>query len=305
MIRMNAAGNHSGEQVFKIYIGPISFSIYLDASVTVNNTEQHNERHQHAAYELHINEEGTGVVQLDDAEHAFTANSFFVIKPGVYHRIIGTPANPMKRYCFKFAFDIDDKRCAGHSGEEIRTFVYTLANTRFFCSPDSRLIQNQFHEICAELSQQKIGYYSKIQHLLPSLLIDVIREMIQNSQPGLSAKSPGIAVEDRNSVIERFFDFNYQYKARSGDLCRLIDISRSQLNRIIKDKYGMTYKQKHVEAQIEHAKDMLLHTDWSITRISEEIGYTSVSGFSTFFSHVVGISPRVFRKTMGKEGSSG
>lgn len=296
---MDTAENRNAEQVIKTNIGPIAFSIYLDASIAVSNTEQHSERHQHAAYELHLNETGAGVVHLDDAEHAFAANSFFVIRPGVYHRIIGTPANPMMRYCFRFAYDIDEKRCAGHSGEEIRTFVYMLANTRFFCSPNSRLIINQFHEICAELSQQKIGYHSRIQHMFSLLLIDVFREIIQSSQPGFSARSPGVDAEDRNSVIERFFDFNYQYKARSGDLCRLINISRSQLNRIIKDKYGMTYKQKHTEAQIEHAKDMLLHTDWSVTRISEEIGYTSVSGFSTFFSHVVGMSPRVFRKTMG------
>ncbi|MDW7656893.1 MAG: AraC family transcriptional regulator, partial [Bacillota bacterium] len=208
------------------------------------------------------------------------------------------PTNPMKRYCFRFDFDIDERFCSSYSDEEVKIFVHMLSNIHFFYSPDNYRIEQLFREINTEYAQQLIGYYSRIQHLFVLLFIAVFREISQTDQKNYNVKRSEIVVESRNNQIERFFDYNYHYKARSRELCNLINISKSQLNRILKEKYGMTFKQKHVESQIEHTKDMLLYTDWSVTRIAEEIGYNSLSGFSTFFKHIVGISPAAFRKTI-------
>ncbi|MDW7658063.1 MAG: AraC family ligand binding domain-containing protein, partial [Bacillota bacterium] len=82
---METARKHIAEKVIKTNIGPICFNIFLDTSLAGSNTEQHNERHQHATYELQIIEEGTGAILMDETEHPISGNRFFLIKSGIYH----------------------------------------------------------------------------------------------------------------------------------------------------------------------------------------------------------------------------
>jgi len=82
----------------------------------------------------------------------------------------------------------------------------------------------------------------------------------------------------------------------------LIHLSSSQLNRFLKKKYNMTFKQKHIERQIESAKDMLVNSDLPIREIAEKMGYASEGNFTAFFKRVLGVSPKVFRKQSRLQG---
>ena len=75
----------------------------------------------------------------------------------------------------------------------------------------------------------------------------------------------------------------------------MIHLSSSQLNRFLKKKYHMTFKQKHIERQIEYSKDLLANTSLPIRVIAEKMGYASEGNFTAFFKRVLGISPKVFR----------
>jgi len=51
-----------------------------------------------------------------------------------------------------------------------------------------------------------------------------------------------------------------------------------------------------LQVRLEQARLLLLKTDWSMSRISEEVGFEYASYFSRCFTALNGISPYQYRK---------
>jgi len=286
----------ANEWNIKTNIGPITLDIFVDSLFFNHSDYQNSERHKHATFEFHFITKGSGVLLTDNMQYEIVPDSYYIVSPGIYHLQKGSVQDPIHRYSCKFEFDINSNTINENEEEEVKNFVYILSNTKFFYSKNLDQIRNIIYEIQSELSQQAMGYYTKTKYLFSVLFISIIREMGMTNKLISKTALPKIRTENRLTIIDNFFDFHYNYKATSKDLCQLLHISKSQLNRILKDKYNMSFKQKHMEAQIEHIKDMLINTDLPIKDIAEKIGYTSESNFNAFFRHIVGISPSKYRE---------
>lgn len=293
---MDSRADHANEWNITTHIGPILFNILIDSAFFNYSSQQYSERHRHATFEFHFITEGSGFLCTDDMQYEVIPDSFYLIRAGVYHKQNGPISNPIHRYSCKFEYDICNNTDNDYSKEEIKSFVYILSNTRFFYSRNLNSIKHIIYEIQSELKQQAIGYYTKVKYLFSLLFVGIIREIAIEAKHEFKTHPPKVYRENRISIIENFFDLKYDYKATSQELCGLLHISSSQLNRILKDKYGMTFKQKHMETQIEYVKDMLINTDLPIKAIAEKTGYTSEGNFTAFFKKVLGVSPKAFRK---------
>lgn len=62
-----------------------------------------------------------------------------------------------------------------------------------------------------------------------------------------------------------------------------------------KKKYGKSPKAYISELRLNEAKHLLLSTGWSMTRISEEVGFENSSSFTRWFVRCKGISPQQYR----------
>lgn len=81
----------------------------------------------------------------------------------------------------------------------------------------------------------------------------------------------------------------------------MLSVSHSQLNRVLKKLYSMSFKQKQLETRMEIAKDMLTNSDIPVSSIAEKVGYSEVSNFSSAFKSKSGVSPAKFRMLRLKE----
>ncbi|OGO81655.1 MAG: hypothetical protein A2Y21_09775 [Clostridiales bacterium GWC2_40_7] len=292
---MKDSTESANEWNIKANIGQIAFNISIDSNFFNYTTQQYSERHKHATFEFHFITKGSGTIFTDNMQYKAVPDSYYIVNAGVYHMQKGVASDPIHRYSCKFEFDIENNMNNSCSEEEIKNFVYVLSTIQFFYSRNLNRIRHIISEIQSELMSGAMGYYSKVQHLFSLLFISIIREIATDYKHNLKI-SPRTYQKDRLNIIDNFFDLNYSHKVTLEDLCKLVHISKSQLNRIIKEKYKMTFKQKHMEAQVEHIKDMLVNSDMSIGTISEKTGYTSESNFTAFFKHSTGVSPKVYRK---------
>lgn len=83
------------------------------------------------------------------------------------------------------------------------------------------------------------------------------------------------------------------------DLENLADafhISSRTLLRRVKAETGKTPLNLLQQARVNKAKQLLVNKNWSIARITEEIGYKDVSSFTLLFTRLVGESPAQYRK---------
>jgi AraC-like DNA-binding protein len=64
---------------------------------------------------------------------------------------------------------------------------------------------------------------------------------------------------------------------------------------------GLTIEQYIITHKIERVKELLLYHDFSLTEISNMLGYSSVAHLSNQFKKVTGLTPTFFKKLKGKK----
>ena len=79
-------------------------------------------------------------------------------------------------------------------------------------------------------------------------------------------------------------------------LARELNLSRRQLDRIIQKQYGMSFRQKRSQIRFALACDLLRNSKDSIAKISEELGYSTPSNFTSFFKEMHGMTPGEYRE---------
>lgn len=73
-------------------------------------------------------------------------------------------------------------------------------------------------------------------------------------------------------------------------------ISPRNISRLIKDRYGMTFKQFINHLRISEAKRLLRETDINITEIAYEVGYNNLSNFYRVFKEIEKAAPGQVKK---------
>ena len=86
-----------------------------------------------------------------------------------------------------------------------------------------------------------------------------------------------------------------------GELAQKIFTSPKNVARIISTAYGKSFNELKLELKMRNAKKMLRESDTPISKIAEQIGYTTCRGFLSAFAKYEGITPGEYRKkTRGK-----
>ncbi len=60
--------------------------------------------------------------------------------------------------------------------------------------------------------------------------------------------------------------------------------------------FGETPHQLRIQAKLERAKELLAVSDYSVTDVCMEVGFTSLGSFSDLFHRRVGMSPSLYRR---------
>lgn len=81
-------------------------------------------------------------------------------------------------------------------------------------------------------------------------------------------------------------------------LCQEIGLSRSQLNRTLKEEANTSISIYIRQRRLQKAQELLRLTDLRIVEISEKIGVDSPQTFTKYFTQEFGISPSEYRKTL-------
>ncbi len=79
------------------------------------------------------------------------------------------------------------------------------------------------------------------------------------------------------------------------DMCKLIRMSPNQLRNYIKREYNLSPKVWLDKKRLEQASMMLKNTDKTISEISSDIGYSTVSWFISQFKKHYNLTPKEFR----------
>lgn len=239
--------------------------------------------HTHYFTELFYVMHGTG--SFIAAGHSFPVkeNDFVIINPNVEHAEFSLDSSPLEYIVLaiedlSFSFGFED------SENTYSVYNYSLYRQE---------IEFYLQALLKEITTRELNYETVCQNLLEVLIIKMVRHTNYSLSIATSKKT------NRGcGVVKRYIDANYK---RDITLDMLSEISHMSKYYLIHDfqRFAGLSPIKYLNARrIDESKALLESTDYSISQISESIGFSSPSYFSQVFKKLVGVSPADYRKNI-------
>lgn len=103
----------------------------------------------------------------------------------------------------------------------------------------------------------------------------------------------------KNTLLQPAIDLVFENKERHidlGTLATVTNVSPSYLSRLLKEEFGEPFSKIYGKLKVYWAKQLLETTNWSISEVSDALGYVEPSYFVRSFKKITGITPLNYRK---------
>lgn len=97
------------------------------------------------------------------------------------------------------------------------------------------------------------------------------------------------------SAAVDYIDLHYREKITAEEIASRLGVSTGHLSRLFHRQMGESLQEYIVHVRVEKAANLLRYSDESITRISDYVGFTAQSYFSSTFRRLQGITPSEYR----------
>lgn len=250
--------------------------------------DDHPFQHRHNPFELQFVNEGCGYTKIGEKLLCQKEGEVYLISPGVYHSQKDY-STPFEKMCIMFEFPAPP---IGLEGKDI----YLELRTMKYFSCRAGNLENTLLGIKSAFSQLDSNPYAEEEiRILTELLI--LRLIQRISVPDEKAKQINKESVERAYLIDEFFNQNFHRNDGDELLANTLGVSIRQLNRILKNLYGLNFRDKLKEIRLEVAID-LLAAGKSVTEISEITGYSCPANFSTFIKNTTGKTPSQLKRRL-------
>ncbi len=123
------------------------------------------------------------------------------------------------------------------------------------------------------------------------LINDIYMDAIKNGFD----QSPHTQKEHVEIALE-FIHTNYQNDITLANLCKIVNLNRTSLNKRFKERTGHTAMDYLIHHRIKIACEALVHTNLKTTELAEACGFKYDTYFIKQFSKKVGMSPSEYRQ---------
>lgn len=270
--------------------GELAFKLYR-----LNQWSQYDHIQRLNYYSLLWITEGEGEVVVDTNTITYKAGMLFTLEP--YQPFMFKPEGKTEAIIIHFHSDFfclykhqKEVSCDGVLFNDAFGFPYVRVDEKtenelnwIVKNMESEIVENQF------ASEDSIFTYLKL------YLINCAR-LKGNDMPHK------LVSEERDVLIKlkALLDKHYNTLHSPKDYAELLFYSAKSLSKIVKDTYGKTLSTLIADRIIIEAKRELYLTGKTIKEIAFTLGYADEYYFSRFFKKKTGISPKIYRTTVGE-----
>ncbi|MFS0728199.1 helix-turn-helix domain-containing protein [Paenibacillus sp. 1P07SE] len=125
---------------------------------------------------------------------------------------------------------------------------------------------------------------------LEQYVYDFCREIVQ-----YLARTPGESSNQYGERIVSYLEERYREEIVFEEMAKEIGISYSYMRKIVYEMTGQSLSDYLNMLRIEKAKELLQHSDLTITQIASDVGYYNVQSFNRFFRKFEGLPPSGYK----------
>jgi AraC-like DNA-binding protein/mannose-6-phosphate isomerase-like protein (cupin superfamily) len=248
--------------------------------------------HQHKAVEIMVVISGVCTVETERETLKLKKGDLILLDSEVAHRLLVEEQSPCRMLNVEFIFTpqagsfpaIKDA-AAGESA-----LAEMLQTTRpYVVVRDSGDAYQTLKSLVLELDEKREDGSWMVQLLMNQLLIRIarlIKDTAENEKP--------YDAYTRKTV--KYLHQNYDRDIQVKHIAAEVSLHPGYLQRIFKEKMGLTVMEYLTSLRMDKAKMLLTRTDLPVIDIPEYIGINSREYFSMIFKKHVGQSPLAYRK---------
>ena len=249
--------------------------------------------HGENVYEIHYVTEGVGEVSLNRQRYQLTPGTLYITGPGILHEQLADEVNPVTE--FGLYLQTEGERKGGE-------LLQIMREHPLWCGTGRDGLRALMEQILSEQAGNLPGSAEKRVHLLAEFVIECIRSIglkeEKNSElpvPEEEFSTNPVREETMLLVADEIFLYEYRDITLEG-MAKRLGLSVRQTQRFLERMYGKSFTRKKLEARMSAAVPMLQNGRYTITEISERLGYSSPDHFSHAFSGYYGYVPSSLRK---------
>ncbi|AYW50953.1 AraC family transcriptional regulator [Tetragenococcus halophilus] len=232
-------------------------------------------------YLIHIVLEGKGYYSIEKQNYYLKSGQGFVIPPGIptFYQAdneepwsyvwMGIGGNKIVYYLEKLGIDS-------------RKLSFDIKNIEDFKSIVFQCLAYEKDNLINEITLQKQAYN----------FIELLSKSITSHKHFVSTRKMNSYVSKSLEMISKYA----QYNISVGSIAQKLSIDPSYLSRLFTADIGVPIKKYINEIRITTSNDLLTSTDYSISQISEMVGFSSTQAYSKAFKQFNGVSPSIYRK---------
>lgn len=145
------------------------------------------------------------------------------------------------------------------------------------------------HEIRSEIVNQEIGYFTRVNYLIDSLLIVIARQSTRQASSQRDFPRTFMKLEQ---TLRK--DLARQWTVE--EMAALVGLGTTAFTEKVKNYTGFSPLNYLINIRISEAIKLLKREDTNVTQIALETGFYSSQHFSTTFKKLTGYTPGQFRK---------
>ena len=249
--------------------------------------------HGENVYEIHYVTEGEGEVSLNRRRYPLSPGTLYITGPGILHEQLSDEVNPITEFGLYLQTEGEQK-----DGELLRV----LRKHPLWCGTGRSVLRSLMEQILLEQAGNLPGSTEKRVHLLAEFVIECIRSIGTEAETETVMPSPEEEfstnpVREETMLLVADEIFLYEYRDITlEEMAKRLGLSVRQTQRFLERMYGKSFTRKKLEARMSAAVPMLQNGRYTVTEISERVGYSSPDHFSHAFSGYYGYVPSSLRK---------
>lgn len=244
--------------------------------------------HMHKDFEIDLILNGSLSLLSASKEIFLKENDIFIINPYVSHEIKSNDS------ALIISLQVSPTFFA-HYFPQIEDLEFDLSTLHMEQSP---AIYQQIHTILFDLAS---AYYQKedfapvrcallINQLFLSLLNTGKYRLISQKE-----KAASLARQARMKEIVQYIDDHYKEKLLLSDIAGQTQLNLYYLSHFFKEAFGTSFQNYIAKLRCEHARQLLLLTDYSLLDISLSCGFSDPKYFNKGFLAQYGCTPKDYR----------
>ncbi|SKA92881.1 AraC-type DNA-binding protein [Caloramator quimbayensis] len=225
-------------------------------------------------YLIHYIVSGKGKFIVDNKEYKLSKGWMFLIRPDITTYYVADSYEPWSYIWIGF-----------DGGNVLNLINHTglLNNDVLYC-PD---VESVFIDM--KQSKESLDY---AEILLCSKIYEMFYKLYNINNKSINMDNPSIYVKRAKDYIKA----KYMNDISINEISNMLGIDRRYFYRIFKNITGKSPQDYIIATRLEKAIQLLLNSSYSISEISQNVGYNDVYNFSKLFKKKYGVSPLNYRK---------